>query len=211
MGNSDQTLEIAPDADGETTEDFTPSEEVSCTHHDERKPLPWLVMRDLKRHNAKNPAYVMLAKKGFEVYTPMKCNLVRKSGHVEKIVTPAMPDMVFVHCTESKIKPVVELTPTLQFRYVRGGYLKVMKVEHSDMHRFMEAVRMGNKVDYYTPEEITPDMIGKKVLLKDGPFEGLEVRLLKKHATKKKCIIVELPSVFAAVVEVNPEYIQLIK
>ena len=32
----------------------------------------WYVMRDLKRRNAKNPAYSMLEDAGFEVFTPMK-------------------------------------------------------------------------------------------------------------------------------------------
>lgn len=211
MDDINLALEKSSDNSAEDTDNKLTQGADLCTTSAEERPLPWLVLRDLKRSNAKNPAYKMLAEKGFEVYTPMKCSLVRKSRHLERVERPVLPDMVFVHCAEDDISELIEQTPTLLFCYGRGGYKKVIKVEHKDMSRFIEAVRLGRQVEYYKIEEITPSMIGKKVLLKDGVFEGVEVRLLKKSDKKRKYIVVELPSVFAAVVEVNPEYIQLIK
>ena len=40
----------------------------------------WYVMRDLKRRNAKNPAYSMLEDAGFEVFTPMKWEVCTSRG-----------------------------------------------------------------------------------------------------------------------------------
>ena len=40
----------------------------------------WFVMRDLKRLNAKLPAYKQLKEMDFELFTPMKWQLVSKGG-----------------------------------------------------------------------------------------------------------------------------------
>ena len=40
----------------------------------------WFVMRDLKRPNAKQPAYRFLAEQGLEVFTPMTWRLTLRQG-----------------------------------------------------------------------------------------------------------------------------------
>ena len=40
----------------------------------------WFVMRDLKRPNAKLPAYKRLAEIGFEVFTPMRWHIATRGG-----------------------------------------------------------------------------------------------------------------------------------
>lgn len=40
----------------------------------------WFVMRDLKRANAKLPAYKQLEEAGFRVFTPMTTKIMEKGG-----------------------------------------------------------------------------------------------------------------------------------
>ncbi len=40
----------------------------------------WFVLRDLKRPNAKQPAYVQLSDLNFEVFTPMREQLTIRGG-----------------------------------------------------------------------------------------------------------------------------------
>lgn len=47
---------------------------------DENDKKLWYVMRDLKRPNAKHPAYKQLEELGFEVFVPMKWFLSVKQG-----------------------------------------------------------------------------------------------------------------------------------
>ena len=49
---------------------------------DERQ---WFVMRDLKRRNAKQPAYLMFKDKGMEFFTPMVHKLLTINGNIIKI------------------------------------------------------------------------------------------------------------------------------
>lgn len=147
----------------------------------------WYAMRDLKRANAKMPAYKLLRESGFEVFTPMRWRLVTKSGRREREEVPCIPDLLFVHACADELDPVVEATPTLQYRYERGrGYRTPMTVRRVDMQRFILAVRATEEPRYYSPDEITPDMYGRRVLIVGGPLDGLEGRLLKARGTRRR-------------------------
>ena len=87
----------------------------------EDKAMKWYVLRDLKRSNAKLPAYRMLESEHVEVFTPMKWVTVTRQGKRVRTQQPFMPDLLFAHTTREALTPLVEKTPTLQYRYVRGG------------------------------------------------------------------------------------------
>lgn len=105
----------------------------------------------------------------------------------------------------------MERTDTLQYRYVRGGYKVPMTVREADMRRFVHAVKSSENPCYYTPEEISADMIGKKVRIVGGPLDGYEGRLQKMQGSRVKRLFVEIPSVLTASVEVQPEFILFLK
>ena len=64
---------------------------------------------------------------------------------------------------------------------------------------------------YYKPIEITDAMYGKKVRIVGGTLDGYEGRLLSVKGMRKRRLIVELPGFISVAVEVEPEYIQLLK
>lgn len=59
----------------------------------------WFVMRDLKRNNAKLPAYKMLSEMKIEIFTPMKWKIVTKEKKRIPQKVPFMQDLLFVHVT----------------------------------------------------------------------------------------------------------------
>lgn len=172
--------------------------------------IHWFVMRDLKRSNAKMPAYKMLSDNGFKVFTPMKWQLSVKAGKKVREKVPFLSDLVFVCSSRSLLDPVVEKTPTLQYRYLRNSYMEPMTVRDEDMGRFILATEVSDAPEYYLPEEITPEMSGRKIRIVGGPLCGLEGSLLTVRGSKVKRILVELPEFFSVGVEVNPEYIQVL-
>jgi hypothetical protein len=192
-------------------QDVTCCTTVNTSKKEENEPKSWFVMRDLKRVNAKLPAYKLLRNSEFEVFTPMKWRLVKKNGQKIKEEIPAIPDLLFVHSTREKLDWMVENIRTLQYRFFKGGgYCEPMTVRDQDMNRFIVAINSTETPAFYTPEEITPAMYGRTVRIIGGPLHEYEVPLLKMRGSKVKRIIVELPTLLAAVVEVNPEYIQLL-
>ena len=185
------------------------SSEQNCTL-DENERSQWFVMRDLKRRNAKLPAYELFKGFGIKVFTPMVWKLMVRHGKRCREEVPFMQDLLFVHDTRMAVDPIVEKYDTVQYRYVRGGYKVPMTVRDNDMQRFIHAVESTENPRYYTPEEISSDMIGKKVRIVGGPLDGYEGCLQKMQGARVKRLFVELPNLLAAAVEVNPEYIQVL-
>ena len=177
---------------------------------DENERSQWFVMRDLKRRNAKLPAYELFKGFGIKVFTPMVWKLMVRHGKRCREEVPFMQDLLFVHDTRMAVDPIVEKYDTVQYRYVRGGYKVPMTVRDSDMQRFIHAVESTENPRYYTPEEISSDMIGRKVRIVGGPLDGYEGCLQKMQGARVKRLFVELPNLLAAAVEVNPEYIQVL-
>lgn len=178
---------------------------------EEENQVCWFVMRDLKRSNAKLPAYKMLANEHLEVFTPMKWQLSIKGGKRIKEEVPVILDLLFVHSTREKLDPIVRKVETLQYRYERGSYCKPMTVSEVAMSQFIYAISISNQPKYFLPGELTPNMYGRKVHIIGGVLNDFEGRLLSLRGSGKKRLIVELAGFLSVGVEVEPEYIELLE
>lgn len=178
---------------------------------EEENRICWFVMRDLKRPNAKLPAYKMLANEHFEVFTPMKWQLSIQRGKRIKEEVPIIPDLLFVHSTREKLDPIVRKVETLQYRYERGSYCKPMTVSEVAMSQFIYAISISNQPKYFLPGELIPNMYGRKVHIIGGVLNDFEGRLLSLRGSGKKRLIVELAGFLSVGVEVEPEYIELLE
>lgn len=168
---------------------------------DNEEKIEWYVMRSLQRANAKKPLYKTIEEKGFTVFTPTKAEWKTIDGKRTMVERPAIPDMFFVQGTATKIKDAIKKMPLVQFRFVRGGVERKMTVRDADMARFVNAVGAATSVEYRNPSEISPNMIGKKIRLKGGPLDGEEVTLLKTQGTTHRRIIVALPNLVVAIID----------
>lgn len=171
----------------------------------------WFVMSDLKRGNAKQPAYKLLGELKIRFFTPMVWKLRIRQGKRVRQQVPFMPDLLFVYDSRKVLDPLVEQIATLQYRFVKGGNHQPMTVRNADMERFIRAVDAMNNPCFYTPEEINPDMLGKKVRIVGGLLDGYEGCLQKMQGSRIKRLFVELPNLLTAAVEVQPEFIQVLR
>lgn len=167
-------------------------------------------MRDLKRINARNRAYKMLQHLKFEIFTPMKWHVATRRGERIREEIPVIPDLLFVRSNRVDLDPIVAKTETLQYRFLRGTWREPMTVRESDMDRFIHAVNSSESVKYYLPEELAPEMYNKNIRIIGGKLDGYEGKLLTVRGSKTKRLLVELPGVLAAGVEVSPEYITIV-
>ena len=171
----------------------------------------WFVMRDLKRPNSLTPAFKELPAMGVETYTPMHWCVVVHKGAKHREELPYIRDLIFVHSTTEEIDAILMRVPTLQYRYVRGGqYRQPMLVSDRDMDRFIKAVQTVHSPQYFSPEEITPEMIGRQVAIVGGQLNGYEGKLLKCRGTRKRRILISIPNIIVAAVEVEAEFIRLL-
>ncbi len=173
----------------------------------------WFVMRDLTRPNAKQPAYKQLGEKGLRVFTPMTSKIALSGGKRVRTQVPFVHDLLFVRAAKENLDKIVGRTETLQYRFVKGApYRTPMTVPERDMDRFIAAVTRLRTPRYYTPEEITPAMRGARVrMVGQSPLDGLEGTLLKIKGARKKRLLVELPGLLAASIEVlTADYVELL-
>lgn len=172
----------------------------------------WYALRDLKRANAKQRAWEVLSQKGFEVFTPMQWKVISKKGGKKiRIHVPVVYDLLFVRSNRETIDSEIRKIETLQHRFVKGCGGNPMIVPDSDMQRFIYAVTHSESVKYYSPSEITSAMKGKHVHIIGGALNGYEGLLLSVRGSKVKRLVVDLPNLITAGIEVNPEYIKVIE
>lgn len=175
-----------------------------------KKEARWFVLRDLKRANSKQPAYKLFEEKNVEYFTPMKSKLVVVKGKQIRKEVPCIPDLLFVRDSREVLDPIIDEIPTVQYRWVRNKYRDPMVVSDAEMERFIHAVSVSGIPKYYLPEEITPAMLNRKIRILGGPLDGYEGTLLTLRGSKVKRLLVEIPGLLLAGVEVNPDYIQFI-
>ena len=176
----------------------------------------WYVLRDLARPNAKNPAYKQLQampEMADCIFIPMKQRVFTEYGKRVVRFVPYMPDLLFVHKSKKELDPIVHDIELLQYRYVRGGkQFEAMSVRAQDFEKFREAVEQIDNVEYYSYEEVSPQLYGKKIRIIGGRLNGFEGRLMSKRGSKFKRLLIDLKECnLSAAIQVESEFIQLMK
>lgn len=171
----------------------------------------WFVLRDLKKSTTKGAAYIELPKLGIRCFTPMHWVMsVRGSVRIRKYV-PVVRNLLFVYESRLTLDPIIAMNGKLQYLYARGGAQSTpMTVLDEEMDRFINAVNNDDSPIYFTPEELTADLLGKEIIVKGGPLDGYRGRLLKLQGSKRKRLVVEIKGFMAAAVEIDPDFIQLL-
>ena len=175
-------------------------------------PRQWYALRDLKRANAKHRAWEVLSQKGFEVFTPMQWKLIsKKGGGKTRVHVPVIYDLLFVYSDRESLDNEIRKIETLQYRFVKGCGGKPMVVPSDEMQRFIFALKTANTVKYFSPSEITSSMKGRHIQIIGGALNGYEGLLLSVRGSKVKRLVVEIPNLITAGIEVDPQYIKVIE
>lgn len=171
----------------------------------------WYVMRDLKRSNALLPAYKQLAEAGIEVFTPMVSRIFTRNGQRTTREVPVIQDLLFVNDCRQNIDPIVAKTPTLQYRFKKGGaFGEVLVVPDDEMAMFIGAIEASNNPKFYSAEEVSSLMCGRNIRIVGGVLNGYEGKLQTVRGSKRKNLVIMLPSLVAVSVEIEDEFIELL-
>lgn len=176
----------------------------------------WYVLRDLARPNAKNPAYKQLqAMPEMKdcLFVPLKQKIFTERGKRVVRFVPYMYDLIFVHKSKEELDPIVHAIELLQYRYIRGGRpYEALSVRHQEFERFRQAVLSSDNVEYYSYEEVSPQIYGKQIRLIGGQLNGFEGRLMSKRGSKQKRLLIDLKECnLSASIQVESDYIQLLE
>lgn len=171
----------------------------------------WFVLRDFKKWNAKAPGYKELPRLGIHCFTPMHWVVTTRQNVRKREYVPVIQNLLFAYDVRANLDPIIDGCKTLQYQYKRGcGSAAPMTVPESEMARFIAAVNNDPSPLYYSPDEISPDMIGREIIVNGGPLNGYRGRLIKIQGSKKRRLIVEIKGFITAAVEVHPDFLQFL-
>ena len=86
-----------------------------------------------------------------------------------------------------------------------------MTVRKEEMDKFIFAVSNTETPLYYKLGELTEAMYGKKVRIVGGVLDKFEGKLLSVKGIRKRRLLIELSDLITAAVEVDPEFIQVLR
>lgn len=153
-----------------------------------------------------------LEEAGIECFIPMHYILKECNGKKQRILVPAISNLIFVHTTKSILYDFKLKAPYLQYITQKiNSRREIITVPNRQMQEFIKIAKKHEEdLIYYKPEEICLAK-GDKVRVHGGAFDGVEGVLLKLKGKRSKRVVVEIPGVIAiAATYIEPDLIEII-
>lgn len=179
------------------------------------KELFWFVLKTIFSREMK--VKELLDERNIENFIPMQYKIRIVKGKKEKVLVPAVNDLIFVHADKKTVEDfkqeiLTKFTYNAYFLTCKVGLKrKIETVPEKQMREFIKvASHLDDDITFYKPEEIELKK-GTKVRVIGGVYDGIEGVLLKIKGKKSKRIVIEIPGVAIAASYVEPELIEIIK
>ena len=189
----------------------------------------WYVIGSLNRQNELKIRDAFRSE-GRECFVPLRYELVtvkeraKKKASVKKVgvsewkerrLVPAIPGMVFLKAYAS----VEQMKEDFQYRK-ESVFLKkstfsnredYLTVSDHDMENFIAVTEQaGERITYYEPGEIELRP-GDRIRVNGGLYDGREGVIMRVKGKRRKQLVVSIPGILIASVEMEPELVELMK
>lgn len=150
---------------------------------------------------------------GIITYIPMHYIVKRLGGgKAQRKYVPVIRDLIFVYATKDEVKNLKRVIPYLQYitRPLNNRNIPII-VPEQEMRKFIDVTLSENReLIYLQPNELN---IGKgtKVRVHGGELDGYEGYFIKIKGKRNKRVVISFDSVIAVAIEVNPDFIEVIK
>ena len=168
----------------------------------------WFAMSAPYRRELK--AKELLDSKGIENYVAMHYVLKEKGGRKARVLEPVIHNLIFAHCTKSRIQEVKTGVDYLQYlTMVEDGRRVPMVVPDRQMEQFMKVCDTHNsRLRFFKPGEINLSQ-GARVRIIGGEFNGVEGVFIRLAGGRSRSVVVEIPMVASvATTTITPELIE---
>lgn len=183
---------------------------------EKRKPdenqMVWFAMSAPYRRELK--AQEMLKEFGVDCFIPMRWGVVDKGEVKKKKKVPAITNLLFIHDTRAHIKEVKLAVPYIQYhmRPLPNGAREVVIVPDKQMEQFIRVCTSDdNGLRYLALDEIQRKLKpGSHVRIIGGAFNGVEGYYITIKGVRNRRLVVAIPGIAAASVEVTPDVVEVI-
>lgn len=161
----------------------------------------WYVVKTNSR--AEKKVFERLEDLGIEVYLPLVTTIRQWSDRKKKIEVPLISSIMFIHCKESELKLLYNISGFHSLLYFQGKPAVVREYEIQNLKILLQENLDFEKEDFIHIQQ------GDKVEVIRGPFQGLIATSLEVSRTHK--LIVQIESIEQRfVVHVPKSYVRKI-
>ena len=153
-----------------------------------------------------------LRREEHECFVPLRYEVRKLGGQRRRIMIPAVTGLIFLRGT------LEDVHETIKFRsdglFIRKSTFSNMEdylsVSEHDMRNFIAVTEQaGEKITYYNPDEIHLQ-VGDKIRVNGGMFDGREGVIMRVKGKRRRQLVVSIPGIVYAAVELEPELLELI-
>ena len=172
----------------------------------------WYVLGCLSVHREEKVRDA-LRKAGFRSHVPMKYEVRTVRRQEQRTMVPAITGLIFARGTEEALKEYIR-HKSHDSIYMRKSTFsnkqEYLTVPDFEMERFIEFTNIRQEhITYFKPDELNLKE-GEQIRIKGGIYDGYEGTILRFKGKRKKHLVVQIPGVIIAAVEIEAELVELI-
>lgn len=148
---------------------------------------------------------------GLTSFVPLKYEVKTVKGQERRLLVPAVTKLVFVKGTLTAVQDYLLHAHFVVFiqRSTFSGHKDYLTVPTDAMENFIAVAEQTERhVTYFRPDEIVLRE-GDKIRVKGGLYDGREGIVMRIKGKRNKHLVVQIPGILIAAVEMTPEMIEL--
>ena len=148
---------------------------------------------------------------GLEAFVPLKYQVKTLRGQKQRALVPALSGLLFIKGTLDEVQEYIQ---NAHYRvYIRKSTFSnkedYLTVPTKAMEDFIAVTENHEaQVIYYRPEEISLQA-GDQIRIKGGLYDGRDGIIMRIKGKRNKHLVVQIPGMIVAAVELSPEMVEL--
>lgn len=148
---------------------------------------------------------------GLESFVPLKYEIKTRKGQECRLLVPAISRLIFVKGTLEEVQEYILNAHFVVFiqRSTFTGHKEYLTVPTKAMEDFIAVTEHTERhVTYFRPEEIALRE-GDKIRVKGGIYDGREGVIMRIKGKRNRHLVVQIPGILIAAVEMTPDMIEM--
>ena len=170
----------------------------------------WFVMGS-KNHMKELQIRDEARSKGLEAFVPVVYAYKTVHGQKQRKLVPAINGYIFVKATVAELREYIAKSHYIIFpqKSTFTDREDFLTVPTHEMENFIAVVEKAEEhITYFKPDEITLNP-GDKIKIQGGFYDGKEGIIMRVKGKRNKLLVVQIPGVIVAAVELKPEMVEL--
>ena len=150
---------------------------------------------------------------GLEAFVPLKYEVKTVRGQKQRALVPALAGLMFVKGTEEEVKDYIKNFAHFNVYMRKSNFSNkedYLTVPTKAMENFIAVTEhREEKITFFRPEEISLQQ-GDRIRIKGGLYDGREGIIMRIKGKRNRHLVVQIPGVLIAAVELEPEMLELV-